>query len=571
MGFTNYYDVLGFDAAEFDDMAEADIQKELKIAKRELSKLDHPDILRANGASAAEIAGGEDHLKLVNLAYDTLRDPAKRSSHRVEIEMRSATQPKAKASKGAGPQAKPRQKPHPEAKHAPQAEPKPKPQPKAKPQHGAASGEKAGYGAKSARPSARPSAKKAWRRSLTGMLVSSAFRVIAAGVDKTAGYLEEQEDRLRKASWKRADAMALRIALGIPKFIINNGLPATIAFSLMLGAVKVASTPLGHIPEEFVDRSNPICSSEFARNLSTDDFNTVAWLYASTDNPRFRQMLLSNTRAHIETGFNLEYALVQAYIESSWGENVTAETSTARGNHQFLEQSWLERFRKDAATFSPQYAQLAGLIYWGTDARGRPLESNGWRVRDDRAQEILDLRLSDPDLEAFLSLSWRRELHPELVTTQGDMDRTPLRALLEDTNFDVIADAAARIPAIVAGMIHREPPPLSPDELQRATDIITSEEFAAAYRTQLLGPTGAVNFENALDGGARFATASEIFAVQAAANPGLFGRRGQFSFVEVDARIGDKIGEARTAIEDAKAEGIARGGVQRVCDIRLGG
>lgn len=550
MGFTNYYDVLGFDAAEFDGMAEADIQKELKIAKRELSKLDHPDIMRANGASAAEIAGGEAHLKMVNLAYDTLRNPEKRSSHRVEIEMRSATNPKVKPKS---------------AKPKPQQKSQPEPQPKTRPADAAPR-------SKTARPqAARPSARKAWRRSLTGMLITSAFGVLAAGIDKTANYLEAQQDRLRKASWKRADAMALRIAIGIPKFIVENGLPATIALSLLLGVVKTAATPIGGIPDEFKDKSNPICTAEFANKLAPDDFNTVAWMYASSDNPRFQQMLLSNTRAHIATGFNLEYALVQAYIESSWGENTAAKTSTARGNHQFLEQSWLERFKKDAGRFSAEYAPLAALIYWGTDAKGKPLESNGWRVRDGREKDILDLRLADPDLEAFLSLNWRKELHPDLVTRLGDRDRTPGRALLEDTNFDVLADWVAAMPAAIAGMIHKEAPPISPEDLAYATQIITGEQFVQAYRTQLLGPTGSINFTDHLTGRDRFSPASAAFAYQAASNPGLFGAKGQYSFIEVDARIGEKITEGRTAVERAKEEGRQRGGVRRVCDTRLSG
>ncbi len=560
MSFTNYFDVLGMDPDDLKGLNESQIKQEIKKARNELAKLDQPDIMRANGASEADIAAGETHMKSVNEAYSVLIDPSQRAAHIAEIEAlsRPTSAPKPKA---AQPKTNPKAQPKPQAKAKP-----------ADAAHNAKAQAQSHHQTKTqtkARP--RPkSARRAWNKTIAGFLITTAFKTAAKGIDSVASFIENKEDQLRKASWKRADAMALRIALGIPKMILTNGVPAVLAASLLLGAVKTASTPLGSIPEEFRDQNNPICSTDFARNLSADDFNTVAWLYASTENPRFRQMLLSNTRAHIATGFNLEYALVQAYIESSWGENTTATTSTARGNHQFLEQSWLERFRKDAAAFSPEYAPLAAQIYWANDANGDPLPSNGWRVRDGQEDEILNLRMTDPDLEAFLSLNWRKELHPDLVTTLGDVDRTPIQALLEETNFDVVANFLSTIPPALAAFIHRAEPPITESELQRVETILTHQQFAEAYRTQLLGPTGGASFNARLNGGERYQTASSVFALQARANPGLFGRTGQFSFVEVDARIGDKITEAQNAIQDAEIRGIVQGGVTRVCDTRFG-
>lgn len=560
--FQNYFDTLGIEPSELEGLSEKDIQKELKQAKRELSKLNSPDIARANGASEEDIAAGEEHLKRVNHAFDVLKDPNSRAQHIQDINAlntpRQAQQPKREHSQPR--QAKPRR---PQQKRTQEkAQPKPKPQRKAKQKRPSSAQTK---------PRKRGGALPATLR-FSGFLLMTTFKAAAKGIDMPLSYVAKKHARLVQASKTSKRAMALRVALGIPKFVLQTAPPLLITASLLLGAIKTAQTPLGGIPQEFRNASNPICTDEFSNHLSASDFNTVAWLYASTDNPRFHQMLLSNTRAHIQTGFNLEYALIQAYIESSFGENRVATTSTARGNHQFLEQSWLERFKKDAAQFDPAYAELASQIYWANGSDGKPLPSNGWRVRNGHKQDILDLRMENPDLEAFLSLNWRKELHPELVTAQGEAEpKSGTQALLEFSNFDILANALASIPEYVANTIHKSEPRVSDAEIDAVERFSLLAQFNAAYRSQLLGPTGSQRFETELGHPSRkFNTASRMFEAQAEANRGIFGRTGGFSFIEVDERIQGKINDGVDAIERAKFAGLVNGGIESVCDTRYG-
>jgi hypothetical protein len=93
------------------------------------------------------------------------------------------------------------------------------------------------------------------------------------------------------------------------------------------------------------------------------------------------------------TGASFEYLLATAQVESRLNPNAKAQTSSARGLYQFIEQTWLETMKRAGATHG--YAHYA-------DAISRT--SSGRYVVQDAAMrsEILNLR-SDPAANALMA------------------------------------------------------------------------------------------------------------------------------------------------------------------------
>ena len=93
------------------------------------------------------------------------------------------------------------------------------------------------------------------------------------------------------------------------------------------------------------------------------------------------------------TGVDFDYLVKTAYRESSFRPNLSADTSSATGLFQFIEQTWLSTVKSDGANFG--LSAEANAISKGSDGT--------YTVADpERRQQILDLR-KDPVLSANLA------------------------------------------------------------------------------------------------------------------------------------------------------------------------
>ena len=93
------------------------------------------------------------------------------------------------------------------------------------------------------------------------------------------------------------------------------------------------------------------------------------------------------------TGVDFDYLVKTAYRESSFRPSLTADTSSATGLFQFIEQTWLSTVKSDGANFG--LSSEANAIQKGSDGK--------YSVADpERRQQILDLR-KDPVLSANLA------------------------------------------------------------------------------------------------------------------------------------------------------------------------
>ena len=93
------------------------------------------------------------------------------------------------------------------------------------------------------------------------------------------------------------------------------------------------------------------------------------------------------------TGVDFDYLVKTAYRESSFRPGLSADTSSATGLFQFIEQTWLATVKSDGAKFG--LSSEANAIQKGSDGK--------FTVADpERRQQILDLR-KDPVLSANLA------------------------------------------------------------------------------------------------------------------------------------------------------------------------
>ena len=93
------------------------------------------------------------------------------------------------------------------------------------------------------------------------------------------------------------------------------------------------------------------------------------------------------------TGVDFDYLVKTAYRESSFRPGLSADTSSATGLFQFIEQTWLATVKSDGAKFG--LSSEANAIQKGSDGK--------FTVADpERRQQILDLR-KDPALSANLA------------------------------------------------------------------------------------------------------------------------------------------------------------------------
>lgn len=98
-------------------------------------------------------------------------------------------------------------------------------------------------------------------------------------------------------------------------------------------------------------------------------------------------------RASAQTGVDFEYLLQTAQRESSLNPNLKAQTSSATGLFQFIEQTWLSTIKSDGARFG--LARQAQQIEQNPDGR--------FFVRDSgQRQAILELR-KNPDISSKLA------------------------------------------------------------------------------------------------------------------------------------------------------------------------
>ena len=117
------------------------------------------------------------------------------------------------------------------------------------------------------------------------------------------------------------------------------------------------------------------------------------------------------------TGVDFDYLVKTAYRESSFRPGLSADTSSATGLFQFIEQTWLSTVKSDGAKFG--LSSEANAIQKGSDGR--------FTVADpERRQQILNLR-KDPVLSANLAgvLTQKNQAYLQRVTglepTSGEL------------------------------------------------------------------------------------------------------------------------------------------------------
>ena len=122
------------------------------------------------------------------------------------------------------------------------------------------------------------------------------------------------------------------------------------------------------------------------RNYGDDD--RPEYIETSYDPDDFDQdaqdLLYAIQKAERSTGIKQSYLVDLAFKESSFGENMVASTSTARGAYQFIESTWLRTVKEYGDEIG--YGHYADLI----DTSGRKPEV----INEEFKQKILDLRFN---------------------------------------------------------------------------------------------------------------------------------------------------------------------------------
>jgi hypothetical protein len=122
------------------------------------------------------------------------------------------------------------------------------------------------------------------------------------------------------------------------------------------------------------------------------------------------------------TGASFEYLLATAQVESRLNPNARAQTSSARGLYQFIEQTWLETMKRAGATHG--YTHYADAITRTNSGR--------YVVQDPALKgEILKLR-GDPTANALMAGAFTNR-NSELLTTR--LGRAPTEGELYMAHF----------------------------------------------------------------------------------------------------------------------------------------
>ncbi|AQR61446.1 lytic transglycosylase [Brevundimonas sp. LM2] len=97
-------------------------------------------------------------------------------------------------------------------------------------------------------------------------------------------------------------------------------------------------------------------------------------------------------RASHSTGVDFDFLMKTARRESALNPSAKAQTSSAAGLFQFIEQTWLATVKQHGAQHG--YGQYADLIHRGSDGR--------WRVEGSARNVVLDLRF-DPQAASTMA------------------------------------------------------------------------------------------------------------------------------------------------------------------------
>lgn len=210
-------------------------------------------------------------------------------------------------------------------------------------------------------------------------------------------------------------------------------------------------------------------------------------------------------RASSATGVDFSFLMGTAKRESGYNPNAKAQTSSASGLFQFVDQTWLSTLKKHGAKYG--YARYADLISQGSDGRYRV-------AGDDARKAVLGLKM-DPHAASLMA-----------------------------------GELASDHASYLRGRVGRTP---------------TAGELYAAH---FLGPQGSARLIEAARSNPG-ASAAALFPDAAQANRSIFYRDGRAATVgEVYANL-TKTGGASRAVEAPKADDGDRGFVQYASGRRL--
>ena len=109
-------------------------------------------------------------------------------------------------------------------------------------------------------------------------------------------------------------------------------------------------------------------------------------------------------QASARTGMDFGYMLAQAAQESSFDPNAKAETSSATGLYQFIDQTWLDTVKKHGEAYG--LGEAAAQI--------EPRSGGGWQVRSKEARdEILSLR-TNPAIASSMAAEFAKDNREQL-------------------------------------------------------------------------------------------------------------------------------------------------------------
>lgn len=294
----------------------------------------------------------------------------------------------------------------------------------------------------------------------------------------------------------------------------------------------------GYIPNpDFCDAATaPTLNAHF----TNDELTLIGGLYRGALNDKLSgraDAIEAAVAASVLTGVSVEFILVQMLRESSLGVNRAATTSTARGNLQATQSTWMDlvynriKMPNDKHYMSVYGPYLNKVEGW--------LDKGQFKYRTQNARVesyLLDARLKDPTFEAYVfAKQWARE-YPAIVRA----DHTPFPASLRMTG-EIVGNW-------MKGLVGSLP---TSWRMHVDSDFRTQ---ADAYRTHFVGATGDDRLQSLLP---KNIDASAEFADQAVANPNIFIK-------------GD--GKHRTPIEvyDFLNEGTAKA-LRDLADISYGG
>lgn len=298
--------------------------------------------------------------------------------------------------------------------------------------------------------------------------------------------------RIAEGSGGQALAGSLRVAKGLTKFSVQTAPAMVIAAAVVayLGG-NISEETVKTLGEHCTDKTLSICDeAHLFERLSDKDKLLLSALLDTSADPNEKRAISAIGVAAAKSGVDLLFMMGFAQLESSLGKLQNAETSSAQGIFQYIEETWLTSFKRWAPQYSEEYARLADKI---TITGGKP-KVTGEGIR----HKILSLRKDDPDFHSYVTAhDMARSDDMVLARHWADAPSKSAGELLDFAqrlNMGRTAQAAAKIWQDVQDLFSRPLEQAQRDLLIERKQALLIDTITDAYFEHFLGKTGKERF-----------------------------------------------------------------------------